>query len=325
VNRDTSRIESLLKLAGERDRPSSVGIGRARVAAHAAWRRALAARDPASVDAMPQRPWFSFAVIVLAGVGMLAGLGVWFAGSRLTAVTVARVSTLQGEVRIAGEELAGEELRSGDELETLEGRVALAIGDGLSLRVDRHTRMKFQDPGRVTLVAGAVYVDSGGLTASTPLSIDTPAGTVRHVGTQFQVQVRPGHTRVQVREGRVMIASADHESVDLAAGDLAEVRDGALRVEHGQPAFGGEWEWTASTAPAFDIENRPMSEFLAWISREHGWQLRYVSDTVQASAQGIRLHGKLEGLGTPDMIERVALITGVPLSLNDGVLTVGKR
>ena len=64
-----------------------------------------------------------------------------------------------------------------------------------------------------------------------------------------------------------------------------------MRIESGLPSFGEEWEWAARMAPGFDIENRPLSEFLAWLVREHGWQLRFTDAQWQSRAQGIRLHG----------------------------------
>jgi ferric-dicitrate binding protein FerR (iron transport regulator) len=202
--------------------------------------------------------------------------------------------------------------------------VALTVGDALSLRVDRKSRLRFDGPDRVTLLAGAIYVDSGGLGAHAPLRIDTPAGVVRHRGSQYQVRVDGSVTRVQVREGRVLVAAPGRDALDLVAGDRAELADGVARVDHGQPISGADWEWAAMTAPSFDIENRPLSEFLSWLAREHGWQLRYSDDRLQSRARDIRLHGSVDGLQVSAMLERVSLITGVPLAAHDGVLWVGQ-
>ena len=78
---------------------------------------------------------------------------------------------------------------SGTVLATGDGRVAVSFADALSLRLDRGTRLRFDGHERVTLLQGALYVDSGGLNVGPPLTIATPAGEVRHVGTQFQVRV----------------------------------------------------------------------------------------------------------------------------------------
>ena len=92
---------------------------------------------------------------------------------------------------------------------------------------------------------------------------------------------------------------------------------------HGLPAFGADWEWSASVAPTIDVEDRPLAEFLAWMAREHGWQLHYADEALQQRTLEIRLHGSLDGLDTAAMLERVALVTGIPLEAREGVLWVG--
>lgn len=326
MNREpSSQIESLLKLAGERDQPSPVALERARAAARASWQRGLNHEDAAGEGVAPRRRFNVSWAIAAALAAVAAALWLW--SPRQLPVDVARVAALQGQARLeSGQPVAlGTVLRNGEVLTTADGRMALAVGDALSLRLDRDTRLRLDDAGQVTLLDGALYVDSGGLNAHTALRIRTPAGAVRHVGTQFQVRVGGGHTRVQVREGRVVLLQDDGASVDLGAGDSADVAGTRVRVEHDQPSHGPDWEWAATTAPAFDIENRPLSEFLAWLAREHGWQLRYADAATQSQAQDIRLHGSMAGRDAAAMLERAALITGMPLVLKDGALLAGAR
>ena len=330
-----SQIESLLRLAGERDRPSTEGFERAREAARRSWQGSL------NRGAAPRRArsWRALGWAMATGIAVVTAV-FWPRHRMMPPVAVAHVSAVTGEARVLARERAGSGpsvdrrvagapvslasvLSGGDVLTTLDGRVALAVGDALSLRVDRHTRLRFDDAGQVTLLEGAVYVDSGGLNAHTALRIDTPAGAVRHVGTQFQVAVHAAVTRVQVREGRVVVTPAVGAPLDLGAGDLARMERGSLDLRHDQAASGEAWEWAAATAPPFDIENRPLSEFLAWLAREQGWQLRYADPTLQSRAQEIRLHGSLADLDAAAMLERAALITGVPLAIEGGSLQVG--
>jgi ferric-dicitrate binding protein FerR (iron transport regulator) len=191
-----------------------------------------------------------------------------------------------------------------------------------SLRLDRDTHLRVDGRDHVTLLAGSLYVDSGGLNVSSALRIATPAGEIGHIGTQFQVVVDGSSTRVRVREGRVSVTSGD-ATQDLATGDALEVRGTERRVTHGLSTYGEAWAWAASIGAILEIENRPLGEFLAWLAREQGWQLRYASDALQEQAAQVRLHGALDGLDATAMLERVALITGVPLQMRGGVLWVG--
>ena len=140
----------------------------------------------------------------------------------------------------------------------------VTFGDTVSLRADRHTRLRFDGRERITLFEGALYVDSGGVNAVPALRIGTPAGEVRHVGTQFQVSVSGETTQVRVREGRVLLTHAAGAQADIVTGDEVKVRGEDLEWRHALPSFGPDWEWSASIAPPLPIESRPLSEFLSW-------------------------------------------------------------
>jgi ferric-dicitrate binding protein FerR (iron transport regulator) len=282
-------------------------------------------------DEPPRRRWRM--PLAFAAALALAVLG-WYAWTpreqAQPPVVVARVMTAEGAARIAhGRALQvarpDDELRSGVILQTDQGRVAATIANALSLRLDHHTRLRFEGRDHVTLLKGSLYVDSGGLGLGPPLTISTPAGDLRHIGTQFQVRVAGGTTGIRVREGRVALRRGATITRTVTAGDALEIRGAEERWRHGLPSFGAEWEWSATLAPALAIEDRPMVEFLAWIAREHGWQLHFAHESLQRQAQEIHLHGTLEGLDAAAMLARVGLVTGVPLTLDDGVLWVGKR
>jgi ferric-dicitrate binding protein FerR (iron transport regulator) len=317
--RDDSSIETLVRLAGERDAPSGQGTERARAAAFASWQAGLRA-----AEAPRRRPhrvvWWAAA----AGLFALAS-GIAIHRLATSPQLVARVAAVNGDVTIdgasSGVPIAGAPVLAGDAFETRTGRLAVAFG-ALSLRMDRHTKLRIDEQDRVTLLEGNVYVDSGGVNALTALRVVTPAGDVRHVGTQFQVGVANGVTSVQVREGRVTLRAARGAAHEVSAGERLEAGD-TIELTSAHAPFGVAWEWAAATAPAFDIESRPLGEFLAWIAREHGWQVIYRDAALQSAAQSVRLHGSLDGLDSAAMIERISLITGIPMSLRDGALTVG--
>lgn len=319
-------IERLIKLGGERDMPSREAMERARLAAQESFRRMLGERPPAAPRSRI-KPMLGFAVA--AGLAALA-LYTWtHRPVSEPPVLVARIATLEDGATLfepGGKTIARVALpiHSGTTLATREGRIALTFGDSVSLRVDRHTRLRFDSRERITLLEGALYVDSGGVNAVPALRIDTPAGEVRHVGTQFQVSVAGSITRVRVREGRVLLTRAAGAPADIVTGDEVKVSGKNLQWLHALPSFGPDWEWSASIAPPLEIENRPLSEFLAWMVREHGWQLRYGDPGLQPRTPEIRLHGSLDRLGPDAMLERVSLVTGVPLRSRDGVLWVGE-
>jgi ferric-dicitrate binding protein FerR (iron transport regulator) len=316
-------IETLIRLAGGRELPTAEGMERARRAAAESWRRGLAQAPPRAVRTR-RRVWLACAAAIV----LVLTFHLVRRETAVQPVIVAHVSALEGVASLADADAAravrlDSSVRAGDTLSAW-GRVAASIAGGLSLRLDRGARVTFSAADRVTLRAGTVYVDSGGLNAGPPLTIVTPAGEVTHVGTQFLVSVSADSTHVRVREGRVQFKASVGGAVSaIAAGDELDIRAGSSTLRHGAPAFGPAWDWQADVAPVLTVEDRPLAEFLAWLVRERGWQLRYADAALQQRAHEIRLHGSLAGLDTPAMLERVSLVTGLALDARDGVLSVG--
>ena len=89
------------------------------------------------------------------------------------------------------------------------GQVALRLNDGVELRLDSRTLVAFEDAQHARLAHGAVYVDSHAEPGTTPsdFTLATPAGTVRHLGTQYQARIANGDLRVAIREGRVQVGT----------------------------------------------------------------------------------------------------------------------
>jgi ferric-dicitrate binding protein FerR (iron transport regulator) len=325
TNESERSVERLMKLAGPRELPSVEATERARVAAHESWQHML---EEEARPAPRRRLKVVFALAAAAGIAAVAFVSLRLAQTGAP-LPVAHVATIEGPAVVHTDKgdsvvFVADRVFANSTLTTGQGRIALTFGDSLSLRMDRGTRLRFDAVDRVTLLAGTVYVDSGGVNASTRLRVQTPVGEVRHVGTQFQVHVDGENTTVLVREGRVLFKPSEAgDQRDISAGDELRIEDGRTDFRHGLPSFGTEWEWTSAVAPRFDIESRPLAEFIAWISREHGWQVRYASEVLQQQTYEIRLHGALETASGAAMVERMSLITGVPLEARDGVLWVG--
>ncbi|HEU4600393.1 MAG TPA: FecR family protein [Steroidobacteraceae bacterium] len=317
-------IATLLKLAGERHQPSPDATERARAAAQLSWERSVEARQ----QRVRQR-WIR-STLFLASLATAAAAVILFVLPHVTSdrpVAIAQIARIEGDVRRTPAHAApipSNTITAGETIETADGRIAIAIGS-LSLRVDRNTRLVAANAEQVELQYGRVYVDSGGVNAHSELRIVAPGAVIQHRGTQFQVASEQGHTRVLVREGRVHLETAQvHEAIDLTAGDGASVDGSSLSVRHGLSAYSDEWQWASAIAPTFDIEDRPFAEFLTWITREHGWQLRYASADLQRAAQSTRLHGSLLTAKADDQLKDVALMTGMDLRVDEGVLIVSQ-
>ena len=296
-------------------------------------------------------------VVALTVVGLVAGWA-WrqqATDSRLGASIepVAVVELVRGPVRLStvgglGETppslAAGATLEAGVVVETGEpdgdrgvvreanreaGRVALRLGDDLSVRLDAGSRARIVSPTRVDLERGAVYVDSESETANA-IEVRTTFGVVRDIGTQFEVRLLYGDDDgalgevaaaatvlvVRVREGEVRmttVAGTDHSAL---AGEQLTARDDGS-VEPGTTPLAGEsWDWVLTTAAVPDIEGRPLVVFLDWLMREGGWTLDYADATTAERVAEVSLHGTIDGLNAEEAMPMVLEGSGLGFTID---------
>jgi hypothetical protein len=89
-------------------------------------------------------------------------------------------------------------------------------------------------------------------------------------------------------------------------------------------AHGPEWEWAVNLAPAFEIEGQPLAAFLEYLSREHGWTLRYADGALARDASSIVLHGSINGLQPRDALAVALTTSGLVYRFRDGDLLVSR-
>lgn len=245
---------------------------------------------------------------------------------------VATVQLVHGPARLEApvrrEVTVGEALESGAVLTTEEGAsrglVALRLAGGESVRLDAGTKVRLVSGRRLELAAGAVYVDSGGPARPGSLQVTTPFGTVHEAGTQFEVRLdseRELALRVRVREGAVALVRRGGSDSVTRGGELRLSRDGSVSrgtIELQGPA----WSWVLAAAPSLDIEGLRLSEYLAWVSRETAWRLRYEDDALVRLAVEIRLHGTIEGLAPDESLRAILPGSGLAYRVEGETLFV---
>jgi ferric-dicitrate binding protein FerR (iron transport regulator) len=309
-------IARLLRSAGERDQPDAALADQVRVAVEAEWRNLVAARRR-------RRSVTGWAAA--AGVAA-AALAVWltpplFDGDRPAVATVVIAS---GPVEYRdGPEGAWAPLRSGATIAssqeirtTADSRAALELASGLELRLDTASQLAFEDRDLALLEQGAAYVDSGNapVALACGFALRTAAGTVRHLGTQYEARFDAGRLLVAIREGSVRI--------DTPGGAVSAVAGEQILLDRGRvtradiAAHDTAWDWVGSVAPTFTIEGRPLSEFLHWAARETGRSIVYVSPEAEREAAQVVLRGSIEGLRPDESIGAVGSTTGLVLAVD---------
>lgn len=234
---------------------------------------------------------------------------------------VATIELLRGEIETLA---AGDRLGPGTELSTPATtapvtRLALRMGSGHSVRLDSDSRIVLASATRIELEHGAVYVDSGVAGSASGLEIGTRLGTVREIGTQFEVRV-DGTIRVRVREGSVTL-SRGGRTFSASRGEQLMVDHRGEVDRSAVPVTGAEWSWVLETAPLPDTEDRSLATYLDWASRETGWPVRYEDPELEAMSSET-VYGSFEDLTPEQVLQATLASSGLGYRIEDGTLIV---
>jgi ferric-dicitrate binding protein FerR (iron transport regulator) len=320
-------IERVLQSAGAREKPPREIELEIHGRLRAEWLAVVASRQ----GSRRRQTIFALAASILA-----AAIGVWIAAPRLGGKvdSVATMTLAAGEVRVDSgwfsawrDAVPGQALAIGQALQTgPSGRGALALPGGVSARLDHDTQLNFTGSGELTLERGALYVDAGpAATVASRLDVITPTGSVRHVGTQYEVRLIGTGVRLRVREGRVEWHARTGGFEQSESGEqLMIAGDGSIERQ-AMPPYGEAWDWAAAAAPGIEIEGVPLSRFLSWAGRELGMEIEYATPETAADATRIVVHGSIAGLTPRQALDAVLPTTRVRAVIAEGRIIVGNQ
>ena len=318
---ETEALAKLLRLAGPRLPVPAEREARLRVVSHGHW--------SASVRRARRLKWTMWTGASLAAAGLVLTVVIlagWrpfpiLPGSAPRVATVLRVEGFGAGQ--AGAPAAGMILRPGAALATESGeRIAFRMLDGATIRLDGDTRLHLISATALELSRGALYVDSG---APAPrqglLEIRTPWGVVRDVGTQFQIRLVEDGIHLSVREGKARLEREGTAHEALSGTELI-LRSGAGVTTRPISRTGEDWEWIAGIAPPFELEGRPLGEYLDWVSQETGLAIRFEDAAEAGRARAIVLHGAIDTLSPRESLAAVLPTCGLTHSFEVDTLII---
>jgi ferric-dicitrate binding protein FerR (iron transport regulator) len=310
---DEDATARLLRTAGPRPGIPAERAARVRSAVYLQWKSSARRRT------VRRGMWAGAALLAMAA-GFVLGVRLnrpredFVAPVRETVATIERV---EGEARLAPEN----NVRTGEWVETgATTRVALRLSDRTSVRLDTDSRARLLSSTVIELAFGALYLDTSG--DSKGLEVRTPLGTVHDIGTQFEIRLRDASLRLRVRTGVAEVRRGD-QSIPARSGTEVTLT-GAGAVSRGVSTHGPEWEWASNLAPSFPIEGRPLAAFIEYLSREHGWTLRYADAELARDSRSIILHGSVDGLQPRDALAVALATSGLFHRLRDGQLLISR-
>lgn len=323
---EEQRIEALLQKVGPRIAPPEDLTRQVREAVRSEWRETVTERSRARRVRV---------IAAAASLAALATIGVTAALMNSTPpAQMAVVTRIEGAVRgdagwlhPARELTDGAVVHVGDEIVTAaDAHAAFHIDEGLSLQLDESSKVRLAHDDRLVLERGAVYVASDSDAArSATFIVATRNGTVRHIGTQYEVRTVPAGVQVSVREGRVVVDTdgALHEG---KAGERIAIDDGGAVKRTALAQNDPHWRWVERSAPSFDIENQSLHDFLSWFSRETGRQVAFASPEAAQAARATILRGSIEGLEPQAALTAVLATTElISVEDQDGRIVIQRR
>jgi hypothetical protein len=199
---------------------------------------------------------------------------------------------------------------------------------GYTLRLDVDSHLVLHST-EIQLAAGRLYAgDSAQRIGQTQLTIITPHGAVRDIGTQFTVQVGDDSTIATVRQGVIQVAVGTSE-FQLEATPVSAAR---LRVNSSGetlaldvPATGDDWRWIYTVRPPFELEGKSILEFLQWSANESGRKLAFASAAAELYARRVLLHGSATGLDPEQAIAPVLEATDLTARQRGDTLLLSLR
>jgi hypothetical protein len=333
TEREDETLTRLLKLGGRSEPVASDIEDRVYRAVRQEWLASTSRPDSARVYSNVRREWnktparrsrvrrwavpFAMAASAVLAIAMLLQP----TPTVVSPVPIGTVAKVIGAP--AGMPGVGTEVHAGDRLATgAGGGLSITLAGAESLRLDEQTTLVAVAANQFELVEGRVYADTGNfMYRDKGLIIDTPIGTVTDVGTQFAVDLEDSGLDVAVREGRVDVMNAGQEFVAVAGE--------RMRIESGQGAtfdklapHDAYWDWVSSLAPAYDIENRSLLDFLRWAARESGLELVFEDNDLRMAAMRTDLHGSVEDFKPAEAISAVLSTTTFHYSLEGEKLVI---
>jgi ferric-dicitrate binding protein FerR (iron transport regulator) len=253
-------------------------------------------------------------------------------------VQVATIDKTIGSIHFLGEQSQLQEMQ--DLSDVMAGQTIVTGHDsaagitwvnGGSLRIDEDTRVEFISPEEILLKSGRVYFDSqpsslqAGITQSsvTDFAIRTEQGVVRHVGTQYMTGINGGALTISVREGQVEVEGSYHDTTAKAGQRLTLAGSNRPAITN-ISSHGDDWRWVEQMAPAINIDERSAYEFVNWVARESGFEVRFVSAAAEQRARDTKMTGSVDR--EPQVALRTLLqTTTLDSNIENGWIVISER
>jgi len=304
---DDEQLAALLKVAGPRPAVDAEVVRRVRVVAHDAWHAELRQRARRRTIG-----WLSAAAAAV--IIVILTIPRSQSPTPVPAVRVATVERIEGRTSVR----VGDAIKTGAVVSTApESFATLQWGDRGSLRIAAGSRIRFDATDSIRLEHGAIYFASS--TPGKPIRVQTRFGTVRDIGTAFEVRVDRKALQVRVREGLVELQH-EHSIERAGAGFQLLLQEGSGVTRSAISTRGADWHWVLLAAPPIVLDGNAHG-VLAAIAREEGLTLVFADQTIAARVNRTSLHDHVP-LAPDEALDAATLAADLSYRINGSTLII---
>jgi hypothetical protein len=214
----------------------------------------------------------------------------------------------------------GSSVNVGDVL-TSHGALLISLSAGGTLRVAPETVLKLATATETSLKKGRIYLEFPLSARAEAFDVRTRVGVLEHVGTEFEVLSNDQIVQIRVREGRVRLRSDRNDTLLEAGTQWTANQDGTV-TRSAVTAYGRDWLWVAALAPDYEIEGRPLLDFLQWAARELGRAVKFSDSRAREVAEHTILHGSVKGRDPMDALSSVLATTSLTYEIRGDTIWI---
>ena len=300
--KNTDQVEALLKIAGPRMRPDEKVYQEVYANVHTAWKQQKSRGSS-----------FKHVFRIAAGLFLVVGLlsvAYYIKNDELNQdLQISKSLILSGQIQVSQDRQNwsilnnDSSLAKGDYIKTSSNnRILTALKNGNVFRLNENTLIHIIDENEIELYEGQIYIESNEDSPYEKLLVKTKYGLVRHIGTQYIVEIKPDSLNVSVRKGKVIIQNDAIEKELMDGFELSINGSGAYAQSAIEP-FDLKWQWTQKIAEHFNIQDKSVFQYLTWLSNETGYPVIWSNRAVKKSATKIILSGSIKGLSPLESLD----------------------
>jgi hypothetical protein len=213
-------------------------------------------------------------------------------------------------------------LNSGDYIRTTSNnRILVELNNGNTFRLDENSFIKIISEDKIELIRGQIYVESNENNTDNNLIIDTSMGSVRHIGTQYNIELKPESINISVRKGIVLVHKSDLTK-EIKKGYVVSINNNGNYQQSPINSYDSKWQWTQNITKYYNIQDKTIYQYLNWVSNETGYSIIWDSNKSEKQSKKITLSGSIKGMKPIESLEVILPTTDFKYNISHSAIHI---